>query len=349
MATNYEIDYNDKRLTDVKSAEQTALNEVDKTYGDMIGKADEYYQKQIDAADNWEKEQTKLQNEQTDFAIQKIEQQREQAQKDYTKEQAGAYADWKKQSDPYGANAEKMASMGMTGSGYSESAQVSMYNTYQNRVATARETIAKANLEFDNGIKEAQLQNSSILAEIHYNAYQKKLELSLAGFQYNNQLVLEKASKKLEIENNYYARYQDVLAQINQENAMAEEIRQYNESLALQKAQLEEEQRQFNETMAYNKSKSSGSGGGGGGGVVAGGGGIIEGDLDETEETDDRLIDWDSVEKLGLNITSAEQLDSLIRSGYVTEYEKDGVLRFALSPKTKKLKNLYQNLHTDLG
>jgi hypothetical protein len=42
------------------------------------------------------------------------------------------------------------------------------------------------------------------------------------------------------------------LAQINQENALAEQIRQYNASLA-------EEKRQYNETMAYNRNRSSGS------------------------------------------------------------------------------------------
>ncbi len=256
MATNYDIDYNDQRFKDVEADKKVALNEVDTTYGDMIGKADKYYQDQIKATEDWADKQTELQNKQTDFAIQKIEQQREQAKKDYTKEQSGAYVDWQKQSNQYGANAEQVAAGGMTNTGFAESSQVSMYNTYQNRVAMARESMVKANLEFDNGIKEAQLQNSSILAEIHYNALQKKLELSLQGFQYKNQLILEKTNKKLELDNTYYARYQNVLQQINHENALAEEIRQYNETLAEQKRQhsaeiayknaaLAEEKRQF--------------------------------------------------------------------------------------------------------
>ena len=131
-----------------------------------------------------------------------------------------------------------------------------MYTTYQNRVTAARESYNLAVQNYNNAITEARLQNNSILAEIAYEALQKQLELSLQGFQYKNQLVLEQANKKLEVENMYYNRYQDVLDQINTENALAEQIRQFN-------AQLAEEQRQFNETMAYNKAKSSGSGGGG--------------------------------------------------------------------------------------
>jgi hypothetical protein len=150
----------------------------------------------------------------------------------------------------------------MTNTGYSESSQVSMYNTYQNRVATARESYNRAVLNYDNAIKEARLQNNAALAEIAYKALQEQLELSLQGFQYKNQLVLDKANKRTEVERDYYGRYQDVLKQINTENAMAEEIRQYNEQMAFQREQFEEEKRQFNEQMAYQKSRSSGGGGG---------------------------------------------------------------------------------------
>jgi hypothetical protein len=83
-------------------------------------------------------------------------------------------------------------------------------------------------MNFDNSITEARLQNNSVLAEIAYEAQQKQLELTLQGFQYKNQLLLEQANKKLQIESEYYQRYQDVLAQINHENSLAEQIRQFN-------------------------------------------------------------------------------------------------------------------------
>ena len=128
--------------------------------------SDKYFQEQISATEKWGAEQKKNQQAQTDFAIEKIEQQKDQTQKDYTKEQSGAYVDWQKQSNQYGAEAEKMASSGLQNTGYSESSQVSMYNTYQNRVATAREVFSQAVLAYDNNIKEARLQNNAVLAEI---------------------------------------------------------------------------------------------------------------------------------------------------------------------------------------
>ena len=251
MATpNYDINYDDKRFTQVEADKNQALTDVENTYQGKIDQTDSYYQAQIDASKQWADKQAQIQQDNTDFTIEQIEQQKGQANKDYLKEQSGAYADWQKQSNKYGANAEQMAASGLSNTGFSESSQVSMYNTYQNRVATARESYNQAVLNYNNNIKEAQLQNNSKLAEIAYTALQQQLELSLSGFQYKNQLIEQQTNKKLEVDNMYYNRYQDVLNQMNQENALAEEVRQYNESLQMQREQLKEEIRQYEQSYA---------------------------------------------------------------------------------------------------
>ena len=102
------------------------------------------------------------------------------------------------------------------------------------------------------------MQNNSALAEIAYQALQQQLELSLQGFQYKNQLLLEQANKKTELEQIYHERWKDVLDQMNTENALAEEIRQYNESMAFEREQFEWQKSNFK--------KSSGGGGGSSGG-----------------------------------------------------------------------------------
>lgn len=260
------VDYNDKRLTSVKADEQVALTENEKLYDGMINNSDRYYQQQIDASKQWAEKQQAAQQAQTDFAIEKIEQEKAQAKKDYIKEQSGAYVDWQRQSDPYGAAAEQRASMGMDGTGYSESSLVSMYNTYQYRVTAARESYERVSMNFTNAINEAKLQNSSILAEIAYKAQQQQLELSLQGFQYKNQLLTDKANQALTLKSFYNTKYQNVLDQINTENALAEQQRQFNESHALQEAQLALEREQWNwekeqaaKSAVVKKSSSSGS------------------------------------------------------------------------------------------
>jgi hypothetical protein len=191
---------------------QEALTSLEQVYAGMIDESDKKYQDHIDASKQWADTQEQLQNEQTDFAIEQIEQQKEQAKQDYTKEQSGAYTDWQKQSAKHGVNAEKMAVQGMQNTGYSESAQVSMYNTYQNRVAVAREGYTRAVLNYDNAMKEARLQNNAILAQIAYSTLQQQLELSLQGFQYKNSLI-SKADNSVS--------YQAVLEQINNEKTLA--------------------------------------------------------------------------------------------------------------------------------
>lgn len=267
MATNYDVNYDDKRFEQVESDKAEAMDDLNQTYDGMVNQTDKYFQDQINASKKWESVQSENQQAQTDFAIEKIEQQKDQAHKDYIKEQSGAYTDWQKQSAQHGVNAEQMAAQGMQTTGYSESSRVAMYNTYQNRVTAAREVYSRAVLNYDNAIKEARLQNNSILAEIAYNSFKEQLELSLKGLQYKNQLILEKSNKKLELDNMYYGRWKDVLNQINTENALAEETRQFDESLA-------EDARQFDESLALQN----------------GGFGPIENDEGTKEKTEEEIL-----------------------------------------------------------
>ncbi len=228
MAVDYSVNYDDPRFGKVEAEEKQALAEDEQIYGGMIESSDKYYDDLKQTTQDWADKQTALQQEQTDFAIEKIEQQKNQLENDYKKEQSGAYVDWQKQSNQYGVNAEKIASAGLTNTGYSESSQVSMYNTYQNRVATARESYQRAVLDYDNAIKDAMLQNNATLAEIAYTALQQRLELSLQGFQYKNSLIAELSNQKKQTKQFYANQWQNVLNQINTENALAEEIRQFN-------------------------------------------------------------------------------------------------------------------------
>lgn len=234
---NYDINYEDERFKQVENQKQEQLNNINNTYNNMVNQSDQFYQKQIDAVNNYADVQKQNQQANTDFAIEQINQQKDQANKDYLKEQTGAYVDWQKQSNKYGANAEQMAAQGMQNTGFSESSQVSMYNTYQNRVASARESYNKAVLNYDNSIKEAILANNSAMAEIAYNTLQKQLELSLQGFQYKNELLQTQINMQRDIDKDYYSRWQDVQQQINTENTLKENIRQYNENMAYQKEQ----------------------------------------------------------------------------------------------------------------
>ena len=268
---NETVDYNDSRLTDVKNEQSQKEKEINDTYDSLTQEANKFYQDQIEASKEYAQKQSELQQQNTDLAIEEINQQKDKAEKDYTKEQKGSYVDYQKQTNKYGVNAERMAVSGLSNSGYSESSNVSMYNTYQNRVATARESYSQAVVNYNNSIKEARLANSSALAEIAYNALQQQLELALQGFQYKNSL-LEARTNQLNINNSRYDElYQRVLDQMNQEianrqnryyksvetvenyNNILEQMRQFNAELEEKRAQREENRRQFEKEYAQRE------------------------------------------------------------------------------------------------
>lgn len=258
------VNYNDKRFQQVENEKATALREVDSTYNNMINQTDKLYEDQINASKDWEQTQKDLQQQQTDLAIEKINQEKEWAKQDYLKEQKASYVDYQKQTDPYGQNADQMASLGLTGTGYAESSKVAMYTAYQNRVATARDSFNRAVVNYDLGIKDAIMQNNSALAEISYQALQTQLQLSLEGFQYKNQLLQQQLQTKHQTEDRYYNRWQDVLNQINTENALAEQQRQFNANLALQQRELALQEQAYSVAKESNSSGSSVKQGGAG-------------------------------------------------------------------------------------
>lgn len=247
--SKYTIDENDPRLSSIEAEREGEITNVENTYGGMIDDVDQYTNAQIEATKEYSATASANQQEQTDFAIEQINQQKEQTAKDYTKEQSGAYVDWQKQSNEYGVNAEKMAMGGMSNSGYSESSQVSMYNTYQNRVATARESYNKAVLNYDNSIQQARLANNAALAEIAYNALSKQLELSLAGFQYKNTLMSEMVNQKNVVNARYDNKWASVYSTIQKELEMQQADEQFNASLAHDTAEREASQ-SWQETQA---------------------------------------------------------------------------------------------------
>ena len=253
------IDYNDQRFQQVNAEKQTALNKVDNTYNTMINQSEKYYNDLAKATENYGKQQQELQQQRTDFAIDQIKQNKQWAEQDYIKEQKGAYQDLKNQTDRYGSNAEQMAQNGLLGTGYSEYSNAIMYNAYQNRVATARESYNRSVVEYDNQIKDAMMQNNATLAELAYNTLKAKLEYSLEGFQYKNNLIQTQLKMQNDTEDRYYTRWQNVLNQLNKEAEFKESQRQYNEKMAYQKERDRVSDEQWQKEYALSQQKIAAS------------------------------------------------------------------------------------------
>ena len=233
------VNYDDERFTQVEQDKQNELNKYNQTYDNLIAERENFTQQQQDYVDNWKTTQEQIANDNLNHQLDLYNQQKEKAEQEYQKEAKASYIDYQKEVDKYGVSRENVAANGLSNSGYAESSKVDMYNTYQNRIATARESLNNIKLEFDNAIKEAQLSNNATLAELALQQMQQKLEIALEGFNYKDTQTQNKLNWEYNLNNTYYDRYKDVENQINYENEQAEAIRQFNEQMAYKKQQDE--------------------------------------------------------------------------------------------------------------
>lgn len=238
------VNYDDDRFQQVENEKQEQLNQYNQTYDNLMAEREDFTNQQQGLVDQWQQTQNENLDKQFQFQQDLINQQKTETEKAYEKEAKSAYTDYQKEIDRYGVSREQQVANGLNNSGYSESSNVSMYNTYQNRLTTAKDNMDKAYLEFDNAIREAQLTNDVTKAENALTALQQKLQISLEGFNYKDTATQNKLNWQQQINSDYYNHYQNVLDQINYENEQAEAIRQYNEQMALQREQLEYQKEQ---------------------------------------------------------------------------------------------------------
>lgn len=253
----YNVDYNDERFKKVETEKQNELNKYNETYNNLINERNEFTNQQQQLVDQWENTQKEIANNNLQYQKDLIEQQRQKAEQEYQDEAKASYIDYQKEVDKYGVSRENVVSNGLSNSGYAESSKVDMYNTYQNRLGTARKSMQDANLEFNNAIRQAQLTNDETLAQNALTAFQNKLNIALEGFNYKSEQENNKLNWNYNINNTYYNKYQDVEDQINYENELAEQVRQYNENLAYQKEQQRLEQERWEKELAYQREQDA--------------------------------------------------------------------------------------------
>lgn len=335
------VTLDEKDLAKVESQKSEALNDLNKTYDGMV---DDYTAKTdqlINESKNWVDTQSKLQNENYELEIKEIENQKSDAKKDYLKEQSGAYKDWQKQSNKYGAEAERQASMGMANSGYSESSQVAMYNNYQNRVAAARQAFVRSDTAYNLLMDRAKLQNDTLLAEIAYKGLQEELTLALESMQYKNSLLIQKSAEKRAIDSDYHTRWMSMYSQIKQQQ-------QFDANMAFQREQFEWQKAQAAAKASSGGSIKKSSSGSSSSSKVKKSSGSSSSVSKNTSNTstskDDLQVDMASVLALGYGPINAARLNSLVKIGEVREIVDPvkGVITYKKSNPSLVAKSKYK-------
>ena len=275
------VNYNDDRFLQLEEEKKNQLEQTNQQFDDLMNEREDLTNQQNDLINKWEQTQSSNLDQQLQFQKDLIEQQKQEAQKAYEQEAKSAYTDYRKETDAYGVSREQQVGAGMGNTGYSESSKVSMYNTYQNRLATSKQTMDKAYIEFDNAIREAQLTNDVTKAENALTALQQKLQIALEGFNYKSEQTQNKLNWQYQIGNDYYNKYQDVQNQINYENEQAEARRQWEEQMAYQKEQDRIAQQQWEKEYALAKQQANRSYSSGGSGNSSSGTNLSDGNTGE--------------------------------------------------------------------
>lgn len=200
----------DPRLEAVKEEKEDALKQTDAVYKDLLNQTQSTYDKLIDVEKDYAEAQTQAQQEETELAVEELQQKQADAQEDYAEERSEAYTDYQKQVNDYAPAAEAMADKGLSGSGYSESAKVSMFNAYQNRVAVARDGFRQAIREYDLAIREARQLNSAALAKIAYDTLKRQSELALKAVTQYAQLQMKWTDRRYD-QQTQYRKWEDAL------------------------------------------------------------------------------------------------------------------------------------------
>lgn len=260
----------DERLAQIEKAKLEAINQSNNTYNQMNQDNQTMLDQNINYAEQFEKTQNETLDKQLDFYKQNIEQQKKNAQQNYETEAKKAQNDFVAYQNPYGYNAETMASKGQLQSGLSQTARLGGYNAYQNRLATANKAMNDAFTQYDLDMNEAIINNDVQKAQ---NAL-AKLEMIL-GFQQNfydtkNQIAQSQLSNNQTLDQSYYGRYMDMMNQINTEKAQAEAIRQWEAQMAYQKERDEIADAQWEKQYKLAKKSASSGGSGGSSGSSSG-------------------------------------------------------------------------------
>ena len=127
--------------------------------------------------DNALQQQQDITNKQTAMNVAELERNKQEIDKDVDKTNKALYAEYRKATNPYGQNAENLASQGLANSGYAETTQTNLFNTYQRNVTDTLNNARDLKSDFDFQISKARQTGDITLAQNALAIYNQKMQL----------------------------------------------------------------------------------------------------------------------------------------------------------------------------
>lgn len=142
--------------------------------------------KQEQMLDNSLQQQRDIINKQTDLNVAELQRNKDEIDKDTNKTNRALYTEYQKASNPYGTNAENLASRGLGNSGYAETTQTNLYNTYQRNITDTLNNARDLKSNFDFQISKARQTGDITLAQNALQIYNQKMQLLTQEYEMKN-------------------------------------------------------------------------------------------------------------------------------------------------------------------
>lgn len=208
-------------------------------------------------------QQRNIVNTSTQQAIDEIERNKRKAEEEALKTNKALYADYQKQINPYGVNAENLAEQGLNRSGLTETTKASYYNTYQNARTEAQNNANTIKADFDAQITKARQNGDLQLAQAALSMYQQKINdlYNMYNLRFNKQQADLTQS-------NWQKEYDQALQQQQWQQAFNQAQFDYQKERDL--VSDEQWQKEYDlSKKAYARSSRGSSGGSGGNNTIA--------------------------------------------------------------------------------
>lgn len=204
---------------------------------------DELYANQNKALDAQKELQNKIIDKQTDVQVNRINEEKKDYDREAEKTAKGLYADYKKASSDYGAEAEQRAELGLSNTGFAESSRVNLYNSYQRNLTEVITKTKELKSKLDLSINEAYANADIQKAQTELELYKQQSQLALQEYEHKHQRDREKVedehwAKEFEFNREQFEwnknTWEREFARLLSRDAKEDEYREKNYQLSLQ-------------------------------------------------------------------------------------------------------------------
>ncbi len=244
-----------QELNNLAGEKQTALDTYEQNYQNQLTNYDNLMEQQQNYIDTWANTQKETQQKQYEYETNLINQAKQDAEKQTNAEIGNAYIDYQKSLNQFGGTAEILASQGLSGTGFAKNEYISMNVTYQNRVSTAKNTLTKANTEFNNQLLQASMNNDAALAQFALQQMEKTYLLALQGFEYKTSMENNRLNYIQGINDSYFGKTNTLQGRLDDYNNMVNSIKEAREDANLKKQQIAYQAEQDRKQMAWERER----------------------------------------------------------------------------------------------